>query len=408
MTFPEGFWFGAGSSSSAAEGTAPASELGVWETDGRRRPSGEGAGFAAGHADDLAMFAGHGLRHLRVTLEWARIEPVPGQRDAQVIEHYRLVLQAARDAGVAVWGCLHDGTLPGWFSHDERGFPDARSRGYHWARHVEAIGELFGDLVHGWVPIYEPTRYATRGWLDGARPPGRTDDAEAFAAVVEATLLASVEAALRLRQDGQPVATAQWLVPVFPARADPDAPVTPDAEAMTTVVDQTLWRSWQRMIDEESLIVPGRPPVPVPGAREAFDVLGFTYRHALAVRGDGALLPYPQTLATGPDGQVPWAEGLGIVLHRLAEMFPNRPLLVAGVGMTTADEEARERFTRDVLATAEEAVAGGIPLRGLWWEQPVDPRGDGRPGPGLFAHDRAARPAADLLAAVALGGPVPS
>lgn len=408
MTFPEGFWFGAGASASAAEGAAPSSDLGRWEHEGRGTPVGLGAGFDTQYAVDVARFAEHGIGHLRHTLEWARLEPGNGRHDAEAIEHGRLLLGAARDAGVSVWACLHDDTLPGWFSHDERGFADTRSRRYYWARHVEFVGETFGDLVHGWVPVFEPSRWAYRGWIDGSRPPGERDDAEAFAAALEAVLLASVEAALRLRPGGRPVASAQWMVPLFPARPDPDSPATVDAQAMTTVVDEAMWGCWRRMLAEETLVVPGRPPVAAPGAREAFDVLGLTYRHAAAVRGDGVLLPYPQTLSTGPDGQVSWAEGLGLALHHAAESLPDLPLLVAGYGIRTADEDRREQHLRDGLAIAEDAVAGGIDLRGFWWDTPVDPAGTGRGGPGLFDHQRAARPAADLFAMVAGGAPVPS
>lgn len=408
MTFPEGFWFGTGASATAAEGTAPGTDLALWEHEGRVEPTGSGAGFGAAYADDLAQLAGHHLTHLRLTLEWARLEPSPGHHDAEAIEHLRLVLRAAQDAGISVWGCLHDGTLPGWFSHDERGFVDARSRGYFWARHVELIGETFGDLVHGWLPIYEPARWAYRGWIAGSRPPGQQDDAEAFAAALEAVHLASVEAALRLRQDGQPVASAQWLVPLFPARPDPDSPASSDAQAMTSVVDEALWGCWRRMLAEETLVVPGRPPIAVPGAREAFDVLGLTYRHAAAVRGDGVLLPYPQTLATGPDGHVPWAEGLGLALHHAAESLPDHPLLVAGFGIQTAHEDQRAQHLRDGLAIAEEAVEGGIDLRGFWWNTPFDPQPESASSPGLFGADRSTGAAAELLADVADGGNVPS
>ncbi|CAN5572200.1 hypothetical protein BH10ACT1_BH10ACT1_32880 [soil metagenome] len=419
MTFPDGFWFGAGASSTVAEGAAPASELAAWEAEGRRTPSGAGTGFADAYVDDLPLFAAHGLAHLRVTLEWARLEPTPGHHDSEAVEHLRLVLQAARSAGVSVWGCLFDASLPGWFAHDERGFADARSRQYYWARHVEFVGETFGDLVHGWMPIFEPTRYAVRGWIDGSRPPGRRDDAEAFATIVEAVHLASVDAALRLRQDGQPVAAAQWLAPVFPAKPAPDAPAGAEAEVAAGVVDEVLWGCWRRMLTEETLVVPGRPPVSIPGARTAFDVLGLTYRHAIAVRGDGVLLPYPQHTDLGPDGQVPWAEGLGLALHHVAESLPDHPLLIAGYGRAFADPTDQAEHLRDGLAIAEEAVEGGIDLRGFWWETPVDPPpmtapdpaegGDGPgAGPGLFAADRTPRPSADLLASIAAGDPLPS
>jgi len=366
VTIPDGFRFGAGWSATSAEGTAPAADLARWEHDGRL-PVNPGAGFAAGYLDDLPELAGHGITDLRLTLEWARLEPNEGHRDRQAVEHLRLVLTAAREVGLSVWGCLHDGTLPGWFSHDERGYPDARSRGYFWARHVEFVAETFGDLIHGWVPVFEPSRWALRGWIQGGRPPGNVDDAEGFAAALEGAHLASVEAALRLRQDGHPVASAQWVLPLFPARAEPGSPAGAEAESMTAVLDDTFWGCWRRMLLEGTLQVPGRPPVAIPGARGAFDLAGITYRHAAAVQGDGLLLPYPETLTPGPNGQVPWVDGLERALHHTAESLPDLPIVVAGFGVDTADEDVRAQYVRDAIAITTEAAGGGIDVRGLWW-----------------------------------------
>ncbi|HEX2575213.1 MAG TPA: hypothetical protein VHK88_02620 [Aquihabitans sp.] len=407
MAFPEGFWFGAGAPAEATGAIAPASDLARWAQEhGSVEPPGPALHppGAVPHADRLVAA---GVRHLRLTLPWAALEPAEGRVDDAAVEDLRVQLTGARDAGLAIWACLHDGSLPGWFAHDERGFADERSRRYYWARHVERVGEVVGDLVHGWIGSFEPSRWAYRGWVVGARPPGRHGDAEGFAEALEAVHVADVEAALRLRGSGRPVASAQWVVPLFPARPDPDSPPTAEAQAMTTVVDEALWGCWRRLLVEDVLQVPGRPPVDVPGAREAFDVLGLTYRHAAAVRGDGALLPYPQTLATGADGQVPWPEGLGLALHHVAEALPDRPLLVAGYGLRTDDEDRRAEHLRDGLAIAHDAVGGGIDLRGFWWDTPVDPPGGG-PGPGLLDAEGAARPAADLLASIAAGASLPS
>ncbi|MFN8018184.1 MAG: family 1 glycosylhydrolase [Acidimicrobiales bacterium] len=399
-------WWGTGASTASLEGSSPASDLGDWEARGLAPRSGDGSGFAASHRTDLALLADAGLRHLRLTLDWARLEPRPGERDGAEVERLRQVLGDAREAGVAVWGCLHDGALPGWFSVDEPGFRDARVRGYHWSRHVELVAEAFGDLVHGWVPVFEPNRWAARGWIDGTRPPGARDDAEHFAEALEGALWATVDAALRLRQDGQPVAAAHWAVPAFPARLERDAPPTLDAEAMASVVDRAHWQSWVRLLTEEVVVLGGRPPLAVPGARGAFDVLGLTYRHAVAVRGDGALLPYPQDLPLGPDGRVAWPEGLALALHRQAETLPEHPLLVAGIGLASADERRQEDHLRACLEVVDDAATGGMDVRGLWWDPPFDAAGTGAPR-GLWDRDRAPRPAAELLSSVAWGGPVP-
>jgi beta-glucosidase len=397
MAMPEGFGWGCGASAEAVEGPSPASDRLAFDPGAVRAESAQILRPAT-IADDLRLLAEQGLGQLRWTVDWSRLEPEPGRPDPAAVEHQRAVLTAARDAGLDVWACLHDGSLPGWFSVDEHGFGDARARRYFWARHVESVGEHLGDLVAGWIPVFEPSRWALRGWVTGSASPGRRDDARGFAEALEGAQLAAVEAALRLRGGGRPVASAQWLVPVFAARLDPDAPPDPQAEAMASVVDEALWGSWRRLLAEQTLVCGLRPPVEVPGAREAFDVLGFTYRHAVAVRADGALLPYPQALATGPDGQVPWAEGFGLVLHRLAEAFPDRDLLAAGVGLTTGDEGRREDFVRDLVGIADDAANGGMRLRGLWWNTPIDPA-PGLVGPGLFDHERAPRPAAALLGA---------
>ena len=156
-------------------------------------------------------------------------------------------------------------------------------------------------------------------------------------------------------------------MPLFPARHDPDTPADAATEATTSATDRVLWGTFHRLMTEDVVAVGDRAPVDVPGAREAFDEIGFTYRHAAAVRADGVLLPYPQALRPGPDGQVPWAHGFGLALHHVADSFPDRPIRVTGVG-TAAEGGRREEFERDILAIAHDARDGGLDLRGLWWE----------------------------------------
>ncbi|HWJ62333.1 MAG TPA: hypothetical protein VNS19_10210 [Acidimicrobiales bacterium] len=332
--------------------------------------------------DALEQRSALGHDDVRLTFDWARLEPVPGRRDGAVVEHLREVLGAARRLGIEAWGCLHEAALPGWFAVDEHGLADDRARRYYWARHVEQVGEELGDLVDGWIPMAEPSRWALRGWLAAAAPPGHRDDAEGFSGALEGALLGSVEAALRLRGSGRPIATAHWVVPAFPGRITPDVPPSPDAEAMTTTTDEALFGCWRRLLAEETLLVPGRNPIEVPGARTAFDRIGFTYRHAVAVRGDGALLPYPQQLPTGVDGQVAWAEGLALALHHVADTFPEHALVLAGYGVA-ADDPAFDEFEAESRSILEGALGDGIDLRGAWWAAGIDA---GRP-PRRPSHD---------------------
>src|SRR5690606_8548728 len=197
-------WWGTAAAATQCEGAAPRSDWARWEAEGRVPASGDGNGFRTRFEDDLALLAGHGLRHHRLTVEWARLEPHPGRWHEDEVTHLRRVLTAARDAGVEVWVCLLHGTAPGWFTDDERGWLDDRAV-LRWARHVDRVAEAIGDLVAGWVPIHEPERPARPGYGEGLFRPGRRDEDDERTART-ALLAAEAEAARLLRSGPAPVA----------------------------------------------------------------------------------------------------------------------------------------------------------------------------------------------------------
>ena len=126
MTHPDNFWWGTGASSTQCEGAAPESDWFREEQRGTYPRSGDGSGFATRYAEDFALYAAHGLTHHRMSVEWARIEPEQGRPDFAVVEHYREILQTARDAGISPWVCLHHFTLPGWSAGKARSSGTAR------------------------------------------------------------------------------------------------------------------------------------------------------------------------------------------------------------------------------------------------------------------------------------------
>ncbi|HJM72175.1 MAG TPA: hypothetical protein QF651_01370, partial [Acidimicrobiales bacterium] len=80
MSQPDFLW-GVTDSSLSVEGVAPTADWSRWERDGRVPTSGDGAGFAIDHADDLRLTAALGFTDIRITVEWARLEPRPGVVD---------------------------------------------------------------------------------------------------------------------------------------------------------------------------------------------------------------------------------------------------------------------------------------------------------------------------------------
>lgn len=391
---PKPFWWGTGASSTQSEGAAPASDWLAWEAAGRAPASGSGNGFATEYAGDFALLADHGLTHHRMSIDWARIEPEEGRRDRAAVEHYTQMLTTAGEAGVHPWVCLHHFSLPGWFSTDEHGFPDARARNYFWPRHVDFVAETFGDLVFGWKPVNEPSAYAVIGWLDGSFPPGQSGNPERFAEALEAIHLAAFDAALRLRETGRPVATVHNLSPAVPVGHDPAA------KDWARLTDEVLFGCWTSAIRDGILLVPGRAAIERPEFRDAFDLVGFSYYNALGVGPDGSFHPYPGDARVGPLGYAPWSEGLGLVLQRLAEEVPDKPLLLCEHGIGTTDDGWRESFLRDSLGFVDQAIADGIDLRGFFHWTSVDNyewlHGFDVPF-GLFDRDREPKPSLAVL-----------
>lgn len=398
--FPDTFWWGTAASSPQSEGAAPASDWMAWERARKVPASGDGNGFGTRYKQDLRLYADYGLTHHRLGVEWARIEPEEGRRDSAAVEHYRAILETARAAGIQPWVCLHHFVLPAWVAPDGTGFCDERAREFYWRRHLEFVAETYGDLVFGWKPVNEPVVYAANGFLLGVNPPGRTSFDEAMEAL-EGAHIANLIAWSVLRHTGRPVSTVQALIPLFPADDSPDA-----VEA-TRILDDAIWACWIRAIREGVFQAPGRSPIEVPEYRNAFDLIGFSYYSAAAVGSDMQPAPFPPEARVGPMGYAPWSPGLGLVIDRLADDLPGKPLLIAEHGVGTHDDSWRYEVLSESLSVVAERVERGVDIRGFFHWTGVDncEWAQGFEVPfGLFDRDRNPRPSAELLRRVASTG----
>ena len=201
------------------------------------------------------------------------------------------------------------------------------------------MADTFGDLVAGWVPIAEPGAHARNGWLGGGHPP-HVDDRQKFTEALEALHLANFDAARRLRGLGRPVAAVHDLSPLR------SADVSAEADTWRRMLDDVQLTCWVDALRDGSLTVPGRAAVEQPWFRDAFDLIGISYTHAIGVHGDGSFSPYPADARVGPLGFAPWSDGLAEVLHRVAELLPDQPLLVAAHGVATDDDRWRTDLLR--------------------------------------------------------------
>ena len=389
--------WGTGASSTQCEGAAPAADWWDWERAGRAPLSGDGNGFADRYAEDFGVLAGLGLKHHRLSLEWARLEPDEGQHDDTAVAHYRDVLRSARDTGITPWVCLHHFTLPRWFAQ-RGGFVVEQNRTSYWRRHVEFVAETFGDLVGGWKPVNETNYYARAAYGGGGWPPGHRDRGEQ-ALVAENIHLATAEAALALRATGSPVAS------IFGLSCEVALDELPETAATVAALQAVHWDAGIGLFRDGVLRLPGRQPVERPDLAGCFDLFGFSYYATMGVAG-GKVVPYPTDAARSPLGYGIDPGGLDLVLSRLHERLPGTPLLIAEFGVGTDDDAARGRYLREGVRIVHDALARGIDVRGLFhwtavdnyeWLHGFDVRF------GLIDLNRRVRASAQVLAEAARG-----
>ena len=363
--------WGVALTAAGAEGLAARADWSRFVADGRLPPSRDGAGFGIDFGTDLELLAQHGVRSLRWTIDWSRLEPVRGRWDADAVDHQTEVLRAARRAGIEVWAVLHDGPAPGWFTDDERGFLDPDGVRRTWPRHVDRVAETFGDLVTAWVPLLDPFTRAAEGHLLGTRPPGRRDEEE-FLTALRALHLASFEAWRLLRSGAQPVACCIDTRPVEPGVVSREPDERDAARARVVAEERLRIGIWSRALHDGVLSVPGLGEVELDGLAGAYDLIGLTYRGARTLLADGTDAPYPLDAPVAADGRAPWTEGLGVVVRRLHDEWPGRRLAVLGTGLVAAEDDWRTEVLTGSAFELRRASADGVAIEHAFWESAID------------------------------------
>lgn len=369
------FFWGVTTSSLQAEGVAPSADWSRWERDGRVPRSGDGNGLATNHPDDFGILASIGLTHVRLTIEWARLEPEPGRLDNDAFDRYLDLLSSAARSGLRVIATLLHTTSPGWFADDTPGFREASMRELAWARHVDRCAERFDHLVDIWVPIDDPVGWALRGFGLGSRPPGRRDP-EAMAWAVEGALLANHVAWELLRSGSTPVMGVFGAPTIF--RHGPESRT-----------EQQRWHdlifgTWMSAVRDGELVVPGLTPRRRPDLAGAFDLIGITHDHPIAIDHAGGVHPYPADGRRSDTGFTPIVNELGELLAYLGAELPGRRLVVAGHGVATTDDDWRQQVLQDTHELMVGLVADGAPIDGYLHDTGID----GYEGPYGFSTQR--------------------
>ena len=167
----------------------PANNWATWERLGQVVPSGVACDFWAHPEVALDRAASLGINALRLSVEWARIEPAEGQIDETALDGYGGILAGCHQRGLTPIVTLHHFTQPWWLGDEFWLMPGSPER---FAEHVARVVARLGDRCRHWVTVNEPNALALAGWVLGLHPPGRYLAVSDAMAVVDNLLVAHV------------------------------------------------------------------------------------------------------------------------------------------------------------------------------------------------------------------------
>ncbi len=182
ISFPEGFLFGAATSSYQSEGGNENTDWWIWEHGARRTKylkdkdldpaeyqSGIACDFYRRYEEDFALAASLHLRAIRLSVEWARIEPKEGIFNDEALAHYEAMLRAAKAHGFTIFLTLHHYTVPLWFA--KKGGFAHKENITHFLHYARVTAKRLAPWVDFFVTINEPELYAIQGYAIALHPP---------------------------------------------------------------------------------------------------------------------------------------------------------------------------------------------------------------------------------------------
>lgn len=357
LKFPTGFLWGTASAAHQVEGGNRANDWWDWEQVPGHIAHGDSSLVACDHyrryREDFRLLGKlHNNAH-RLSIEWSRIEPRPGQFDARELGHYRDVLAALRDQGLAPMLTLHHFTSPAWFAAG--GGWTASEAPAAFLRFARRVAAELGDLVELWCTINEPNIYAANGWITGEFPPGHRGDLARFYRVL-ANLRRAHEAAYAAIHEQVPGARVGLshhkflFLPASDRRPDRWAA----AVAQGSVDRWPAGRGGFRRVWDASSDWIG--VAHYWGQLAAFDPR--RPQDQFVRRFNDPALPVTEM---GWPSHAPWMRA---VLNEVRDL--GKPVYVTENGISSADDRVRVRYLKEILPQVHAAIEDGVDVRGYF------------------------------------------
>ncbi|MDO4927784.1 MAG: family 1 glycosylhydrolase [Corynebacterium sp.] len=287
------------------------------------------ADFRHRYHEDIANAASLGVNTFRLGIEWARIEPTPGQYNMEEVAYYDDVIQTIRDYGMVPMITMVHYVYPGWII--DNGGVLSEFAAERFTAYTDFITQRWGGNGTMWVTLNEPFIWFAHEHEIGL---AKLDDLPAYLDMIE-----------RWNAIGYQAAHAH----------DPAALVGSNFAFMPTITPIQQKFLQQRLLSN-------------------MDYVGIDYYYSVSATNLSAIhAAFGNFAAVTPE-----PEGIYYALQQYHELFPDKPLYIVENGMPTdnaaprPDGYTRGEYLHDTVYWLQRAKADGIPLIGYNYWSLVD------------------------------------
>jgi len=336
------------------------------------------------------------LNALRFSVEWALVQPNPGEWDIATLDRYADMFCYAIKRGITPVVCFHHYTDPNWFL-EQGGFYDA-----HTSRHfVDFCVATYEHILHVvgkapavvaasksinaplWATYNTPAGYAFRGYHQYAGPPADSDCSglDVVAQVLKNMLEAHVQVYQRMKVLHAQANTAmptpkvgllKNIHQIDPAKATwGQYAASPITRMLVSFADMIQNGAIYRFFTtgEYQVHIPCKVHIKHTNSQapHSLDFIGLNYyanRHMHLTTG---IKPTDPDVISDNEWYYRYPQGIYRAIVELSENIAHPlqiPLFVAENGIATTDDAKRARFYHEYLYAMNKAVQDGYPVTG--------------------------------------------
>ncbi|WP_243387295.1 GH1 family beta-glucosidase [Bacillus kexueae] len=398
LRFPEGFIWGAATSSYQIEGTATGEDkiYSIWDHFSRipgKVANGDNGDIAIDHynkfGDDVALMKALNLQSYRFSTSWARLySDVPGKFNEKGLDFYKRLVDRLLENGIDPMLTIYHWDLPQ--ALQEKGGWENRDIVNYFNEFSIYLYENLGDVVKKWITHNEPWVVTYLGYGNGEHAPG-IQNFTSFLKASHHVLLSHGEAVKSFREFGPKDGEIGITLNLTQAYAEnPEDPKSVDAASkfdgfMNRWFLDPLFKG-QYPKDMLTAYEDYLPDVYQAGDLETInqpiDFFGFNYYTISMLKdwkkGETAPIDFEHVSTGKPVTDMGWeidANGLYDLMLRLKKDYGDIPLYITENGAAfkdglnsegTVEDDNRVDYIRDHLAASHKAIQQGVNLKGYY------------------------------------------